>query len=216
MDRVTWGKMQNPLRGLLHGFGALGAAAGLVVLLAQARGRADISSAVAVFGVALVAMFTVSALYHSYPWSRRWKERMQRVDHSLIFMVVAGTFTPVAVATLDGARLAIGLGLVWGIAVVGIMLKFLLAHPRTWLSVTLQMVMGFSAAIWLPFVARRLGWGAVALIVGGGAAYVLGTIVFASRRPRLSPRLFGYHELFHVLVMVGAGLHFWAIAAYVA
>lgn len=213
MDRVTWGKMQNPLRGLLHGVGALGAAAGLVILLARAR--PDTLAAVAVFGVALVAMFTVSALYHSVPWSSRWKERMQRVDHSLIFMVVAGTFTPVEVATLDGARLAIGLGLVWGIALVGVALKFLLAHPRTWLSVTLQMVMGFSVALWLPFVLRRLGWGAVVLILGGGAAYVLGTIVFASRRPRLSPRLFGYHELFHVLVMVGAGLHFWAIAAYV-
>lgn len=212
MNRVTWGKMQNPLRGILHGVGALGAAAGLVVLLA--RGRAD-TLAVAVFGVALVAMFTVSALYHSVPWSSRWKQRMQRIDHSLIFMVVAGTFTPVAVATLDGARLAIGLGLVWGIALVGITLKLLLAHPRTWLSVTLQMVMGFSVALWLPLVQRRLGWGPVILILGGGAAYVLGTIVFASRRPRLSPRLFGYHELFHVLVMVGAGLHFWAIAAYV-
>jgi hemolysin III len=204
--------MQNPLRGILHGVGALGAAAGLVVLLA--RGRAD-TLAVAVFGVALVAMFTVSALYHSVPWSSRWKQRMQRVDHSLIFMVVAGTFTPVAVATLDGARLAIGLGLVWGIALVGVTLKFLLAHPRTWLSVTLQMVMGFSVALWLPLIQRHLGWGPVVLILGGGAAYVLGTIVFASRRPRLSPRLFGYHELFHVLVMVGAGLHFWAIAAYV-
>lgn len=127
MDRVTWGKMQNPLRGLLHGVGALGAAAGLVILLARAR--PDTLAAVAVFGVALVAMFTVSALYHSVPWSSRWKERMQRVDHSLIFMVVAGTFTPVEVATLDGARLAIGLGLVWGIALVGVALKFLLAHP---------------------------------------------------------------------------------------
>lgn len=213
MDRVTWGRMQNPLRGLLHGVGALGAAAGLVILLARAR--PDTLAAVAVFGAALVAMFTVSALYHSVPWSSRWKQRMQRIDHSLIFMVVAGTFTPVAVATLDGARLAIGLGLVWGIALVGVTLKLLLAHPRTWLSVTLQMVMGFSVALWLPFVLRSFGWGAVALLLGGGAAYVLGTIVFASRRPRLSPRLFGYHELFHVLVMVGAGLHFWAIAAYV-
>ncbi|MFZ5654464.1 MAG: PAQR family membrane homeostasis protein TrhA [Pseudomonadota bacterium] len=214
MDRLTWGKMQNPLRGILHGCAALGAAAGLVVLV-QSRGQADILAAVAVFGVALVAMFTVSALYHSVPWSSRWKNRMQRVDHALIFTVVAGTFTPVAVATLDGVRLAIGLGLVWGIALVGIALKFLFAQPRTWLSVTLQMVMGFSVALWLPFILQRLGWGAVALLLGGGAAYVLGTIVFASHRPRLCPRLFGYHELFHVLVMVGAGLHFWAIAAYV-
>lgn len=216
MDRITWGRMQNPLRGLLHGLGAIAAACGLVALVIQARDRTSILTAVAIFGAALVAMFTVSALYHSVPWSRRWKERMQRVDHSLIFLLVAGTFTPVAVAALDGARLVIGLALVWGIAVVGVVLKFVLDDERTWLSITLQVVMGASSVLWLPLISRRLGWGAVALILGGGAAYVLGIVVFASRRPNPIPRLFGYHEVFHVLVMAGAGLHFWAIAGYVA
>lgn len=216
MDRITWGRMQNPLRGLLHGLGAVAAACGLVALIIQARDRTSILAAVAIFGVALVAMFTVSALYHSFPWSRRWKQRMQRIDHSLIFVVVAGTFTPVAVASLDGSRLVIGLALVWGIGAVGVILKFVLDDERTWLSITLQMVMGVSSLLWLPLISRRLGWGAVMLILGGGAAYVLGTVVFASQRPNPFPRLFGYHELFHVLVMVGAGLHFWAIVGYVA
>lgn len=216
MDRITWGRMQNPMRGILHGLGAVAAACGLVALVIQARGRTSILTAVAIFGVALVAMFTISALYHSVPWSRPWKQRMQRLDHSLIFVVVAGTFTPVAVAALEGSRLVIGLALVWGIGAVGVTLKFVLDDERTWLSITLQMVMGVSSVLWLPLISRRLGWGAVILILGGGAAYVVGTVVFASRRPNPFPRLFGYHELFHVLVMLGAGLHFWAIAAYVA
>ncbi|HSJ34141.1 MAG TPA: hemolysin III family protein [Acidimicrobiia bacterium] len=216
MDRITWGRMQNPLRGLLHGLGAVAASCGLVALIVQARDRTSILAAVAIFGGSLVAMFTVSALYHSVPWSRPWKQRMQRVDHSLIFVVVAATFTPVAVAALDGSRRVIGLALVWGIGAVGVILKFVLDDERTWLSITLQMVMGVSSVLWLPLISRRLGWGAVILILGGGAAYVVGTVVFASRRPNPFPRLFGYHELFHVLVMVGAGLHFWAIAGYVA
>lgn len=216
MERMTWGRMQNPLRGLLHGLSALGAAFGLIVLVARAWGRGEVLAGVAVFGTTLVAMFTVSALYHSVPWSARWKARMQRVDHSLIFLVVAGTFTPVAVAALDGARLVLGLALVWGIAAVGVVLKFVLEHPRTWLSITLQMVMGVSSVLWLPFIADRLGWEAVWFIVGGGAAYVLGTVVFAARRPNPFPRVFGYHEVFHLLVIAGAGLHFWAIAGYVA
>lgn len=215
MERVTWGRMQNPMRGILHGSSAVAAALGLAFLVTRAWGRPEILAAVVVFGVALVAMFTVSALYHSVPWSERWKARMQRVDHSLIFLVVAGTFTPIAVASLTGTARTVGLMVVWGIAAVGVVLKFVLDHPRTWLSVTLQMVMGASSLLWLPWIADRLGWAAVGLIVAGGIAYLIGTIVFASRRPNPFPRLFGYHELFHVLVIAGSSFHFWAIARYV-
>lgn len=215
MERVTWGRMQNPMRGILHGSSAVAAALGLAFLVTRAGGRPEILAAVVVFGVALVAMYTVSALYHSVPWSERWKARMQRLDHSLIFLVVAGTFTPIAVASLAGTARTVGLMVVWGIAAVGVVLKFVLDHPRTWLSVTLQMVMGASSLLWLPWIADRLGWAAVGLIVAGGIAYVIGTIVFASRRPNPFPRLFGYHELFHVLVIAGSSFHFWAIARYV-
>lgn len=159
-------------------------------------------------------MFTVSALYHSVPWSEVWRRRMQRTDHALIFVVVAATFTPLAFAALGGLWLVAGLTLVWGIALVGILLKFALPEPRTGLSIGLQMTMGWSALVWIPWFAGRLGWGAVILILAGGACYTVGTIVFATQRPRLIPRTFGYHELFHVLVMAGAGLHYWAVAAY--
>lgn len=214
MERITWGRMQNPIRGVLHGAAALAATAGLVVLVDQAAGRAAQLVSVIVFGVALVAMFTVSALYHSMPWTERWKARMQRLDHSLIFAVVAGTFTPVAVAALDGMARVAALGLVWGIAVVGVVLKLVLHDPRTWLSITLQMAMGWSALVWLPWILARLGWGAVLLILAGGACYTLGTIFFTTRRPRLLPRIFSYHEVFHVLVVAGSSLHWLAIARY--
>ena len=214
MERITWGRMQNPIRGVLHGAAALAAVAGLVVLVDQAAGRAAQRVSVIVFGVALVAMFTVSALYHSMPWTERWKARMQRLDHSLIFAVVAGTFTPVAVAALDGMARVAALGLVWGIAVVGVVLKLVLRDPRTWLSITLQMAMGWSALVWLPWILARLGWGAVLLILAGGACYTLGTIFFTTRRPRLLPRIFSYHEVFHVLVVAGSSLHWLAIARY--
>lgn len=215
MERVTWGKMQNPMRGVLHGSAAVLAAIGVAVLVARAWGRAEILVGVAVFGLALVTMFTVSALYHSVPWNNAWKQRMQRLDHSLIFLLVAGTFTPFAVAALDGVQRLVGLGIVWGIALVGIVFKFTMGHPRTWLSVTLQMTMGWSALVWIPPIFERLGAGAVVLIFAGGLCYTVGTIIFATRRPRLFPRLFSYHEVFHVLVIAGSGLHFWAIARYV-
>jgi hemolysin III len=215
MERITWGRMQNPLRGVLHGSAALVAVGGLSFLVTRAWGRIAILLAVLIYGLALVTMYTVSALYHSVPWTRRWKALMQRIDHSLIFLVVAGTFTPFALTALDGLRQLVALTLVWAIAVTGIVLKFVLPDPRTWLSVTLQMAMGWSALIWLPWILASLGWGAVMLIMAGGLCYTVGTIVFLTKRPRLFPRLFSYHEVFHILVIAGSSLHFWAIVRYV-
>lgn len=216
MERLALGRMQNPVRGFLHGSAAGVALVGFVYLLVHVRHRLDLTVGASVFGLALVAMFTVSALYHSIPWSERWKGRMQRLDHSLIFLVVAGTFTPVALVALDGVVQAVGLALVWTIAVVGVTLKLTLRRPRTGISVTLQMVMGWSALMWLPWFVRNLGYGPVLLILVGGACYTLGTVFFATRRPRLFPRVFGYHELFHVLVVAGAAFHYAAVAGVLA
>lgn len=204
--------MENPLRGVLHGSAAVVSLIGLVTLLTHSP--PERLPATALFGIALVAMFTISALYHSVPWSHTWKTRMQRLDHSVIFVVVASTFTPLAIAALEGPVLWIGLALVWGIAIVGIVLKFSLDQPRTGLSLGLQMAMGWSALLWLPWFWSQLGWGAVALIGLGGACYTVGAVFFALKRPRLLPHIFGYHELFHVLVIAGAAFHFWAVAAF--
>jgi len=153
-------------------------------------------------------MYTISSIYHSVPWSTHWKARLQRIDHSMIFLVVAGTFTPIAIASLDGASLVIALSLIWSIAVTGILLKALLPNVKTWLSITLQMVMGWSALVWVPTINAELGTAAVVLIGLGGLCYTLGVVVFTTKRPVLFARSFGYHELFHVLVIAGSVTHF--------
>lgn len=214
IERLTIGRMQNPIRGFLHGGAALASLVGLGVLAVETWGRSAAFTGALVFGAALVIMYTVSALYHSIPWDPRWKTRLQRLDHSIIYVVVAATFTPFAIAALEGTRLAVALAMVWGVAVVGIALKALLPSVKTWLSVTLQMVMGWMAVVWTPDIVERLGWGAVALIALGGLSYTAGVVVFTTERPRLAPRTFSYHELFHVLVVVGSGIHFLAIASY--
>lgn len=214
MDRLTLGKMQNPIRGFLHGSAAVAAAIGLVVLLDRSRGRAAAVAGAVIFGGALLVMYVVSSLYHSVPWEPRWKTRLQKLDHSMIFLVVAGTFTPIAIASLGGLTLTLALGVVWGIAVAGILLKALMPEIRTSLSATLQMVMGWSALIWIPWIWRELGPGAIALIVLGGGCYTVGAVIYAARRPRLFPRIFSHHELFHVLVIAGSSFHFFAILLY--
>lgn len=214
MERLTLGKMQNPIRGFLHGGAAVATMVGLGFLVHRAWGSGPAMIAALVFGVALLAMYTISSLYHSVPWTQRAKEALQRIDHSMIFLVVAGTFTPVAIAALEGAALVTALGIVWTIAVTGIAIKAFMPHVRTWLSVTLQLLMGWSALIWLPQVFEVLGIGAVALIAAGGLAYTAGVVIFTTKRPKLFPRSFSYHELFHVLVVAGSSLHFAAIFRY--
>jgi hemolysin III len=214
VERATLGKMQNPIRGFLHGAAAIAAMVGLVLLLERSRGRATAVVGALVFGGALLVMYTISSLYHSVPWDERWKGRLQRVDHSMIFLVVAGTFTPIAIASLDGLALTMSLTLAWGIALAGILLKTLIPEIKTGLSVTLQMIMGWSALAWMPWIWSELGPAAVTLIALGGLCYTGGTVIFSAKRPRLFPRTFSYHELFHVLVIAGSGFHFFAILLY--
>ncbi len=214
MDRFTLGKMQNPIRGLLHGAAAVAAVIGLFVLLGQAWGNTGAALGALVFGLALLAMFVVSSLYHSIPWSAGWKVRLQRIDHSMIFLLVAGTFTPIAIAAIDGAVLVVLLTALWLTALTGIVLKVAMPNVKTSLSVTLQMIMGWSALLLMPWVYSRLGIGAVLLIALGGLCYTVGTVVFMKKRPKLFPRTFSYHELFHVLVIAGATFHFFAVLWY--
>ena len=214
MERLTLGKMQNPIRGFLHGTAAVAAVVGLFVLLERAWGNAAAAAGALIFGIALLAMFVVSSLYHSVPWGAAWKDRLQRIDHSMIFLLVAGTFTPVAIATVDGVLLAVLLSALWVTALAGIILKVSMPNVKTSLSVTLQLAMGWSALILMPWVLSRLGWEAVLLIALGGLCYTAGTVIFMSKRPRLFPRTFSYHELFHVLVIAGSSLHFLAVLWY--
>jgi hemolysin III len=214
MDRFTLGKMQNPIRGLLHGAAAVAAVIGLFILLGQAWGNTRAALGALVFGLALLAMFVVSSLYHSIPWSAGWKVRLQRIDHSMIFLLVAGTFTPIAIAAIDGAVLVVLLTALWLTALTGIILKVAMPNVKTSLSVTLQMIMGWSALLLMPWVYSRLGIGAVLLIALGGLCYTGGTVIFMKKRPKLFPRTFSYHELFHVLVIAGATFHFLAVYWY--
>lgn len=214
MDRMTLGRMQNPIRGFLHGGAAVAALAGTIYLVSHTWGNTAALIGSLVFGFALLVMYTVSSLYHSIPWGADWKRRLQRVDHSMIYLVVAGTLTPIAIAGLEGAAVWWCLGLVWGIAAVGISLKFILPGVSTGLSVTLQLVMGWTIILWVPQIWKSLGPGAIVFIAIGGLFYTGGTVMFMTKRPRLLPRSFSYHELFHVFVVLASVFHFLAVALY--
>ncbi len=216
MDRITLGKMQHPVRGFLHGTAALASVVGLVVLAVRTAGDAPRMLTMIVFMGSMVALYTTSSLYHSVPWKERWKKRMQRFDHSMIFLLVAGTYTPIAFNVLTGDWKWITLAVVWGIAVGGILQKIFFPKIRNWLSITLYMVMGWFAVIPVRELFDRLSLTAMALLIAGGFFYSLGMVLLVTRRPRLFPHVFSYHEVFHILVISGSLLHFLMILWFVA
>lgn len=206
--------MHNPVRGLLHGAAALGALLGVALLADRAAGGRQLLAGV-IFGSSLVVMFVTSTIYHSVGWEERRKAFMQRLDHSMIFLVVAATFTPFGLVVLDGWVRITLLLLIWLVAALGVWLKFLLPKVRTGLSISLQHLMGWSSLVAVPLIWQRIGAGAVSLMIAGGVCYSVGTLIFAIKRPRLFPRIFSYHELFHLLVIAGGTLHFLAVLWYV-
>ncbi len=208
MERITLGRMQNPVRGFLHGSAALASLIGLITLVRMQSGPPWAGLALTLYGVSLVAMFTTSTLYHCVPWSERWKARMRRLDHSAIFLVVAASYTPFAVIALDGAWRWASLLVVWGMGISGIIIKFIERQIRIGLSVTLQTLMGWGAVIPMIELARRLGGTTVAWLAVGGVLYTTGMIFMLTNWPKLAPRIFSHHELFHVLVIGGALTHY--------
>lgn len=207
--------MQNPVRGFLHGGAALFSVAGLITLVVRTARDTTRMWSMVVFGVSLIALYTTSSLYHSVPWKETWKPRMQRLDHSMILVLVAGSWTPLAVNVLEGRWRVATLSIVWGLALVGIAQKIFFPNVRVWFSITLAMVMGWFALVPLPQLFRNLAIGAVVLMFVSGAFYTVGMVAFATKRPRLFPRLFSYHEVFHVLVVAGSVTHFILLMLYV-
>jgi len=216
VERMSLGRMQNPVRGFLHGSAAVLSLVGAAALWRAGEGRFGMQIALVVFAASLVGLYTVSSLYHSYPWQDEWKLRMQRIDHSMIYVLVAGTYTPIALVVLHGWLLVAALTATWGIALGGIVQKIFWPDVRHWVSITLQVVQGWLALPFLGPVARALPHQALLLVVAGGFFYMVGMVFFVTRRPRLLPRVFSYHEVFHVCVCAGSALHYAAILGYVA
>jgi hemolysin III len=213
--RLTLGRMQNPVRGLLHGSAAVASVAGTVFLLARA-GSWSGRLAFTVFGLGLVALYTTSSLYHSIPWAEVWKRRMQRLDHSMIFVLIAASYTPFAVVVLDGWLRWISLAGAWGIALVGIGQLAFFPRERFGFSIALMTTLGWlSLPVMIP-IGTRIGIAAVILLAIGGILYTSGMVLVVTQRPRLWPRVFSYHEVFHVFVVTASMLHFAATYRYVA
>ena len=198
------------LRGVLHQWASVAAAGAVAALVAMApSGRSALAAGV--FGLSLVTLFAVSATYHRVHWSARWRAVMRRLDHASIFVLIAGTYTPIAAL---GLPVRVGdplLRLVWAAALAGVAQSVLWIRAPKAVAAALALAMGWTIVPYLPEVRRALPAAVFALVAAGGVVYSLGAVAYATKRPDPRPRVCGYHEVFHACTLVGAALHFAAV-----
>jgi hemolysin III len=184
---------------------------GAALIVAARSPKATI--AVTVYAVSLSALLGTSALYHRVNWTRpevrRW---MRRLDHSMIFFLIAGTYTPFALLALDGPLADAILVVVWIGAIAGAVVEMVwIDHPK-WVAALIYMSLGWVALVAFPGLWDQIGAAGTMLVAAGGILYTAGAVVYATQRPDPSPRIFGYHEVFHALVIAAAAAHFAAVA----
>jgi len=184
---------------------------GVVLILVAKTPKATL--AVAIYAISLSALFGTSALYHGVNWSRpdvrMW---MRRLDHSMIFFLIAGTYTPFALLVLNGALATAILIVVWIGAIAGAIVETVwIDHPK-WASALIYLSLGWVAVVAFPALWSSLGVGGSLLVVAGGLLYTAGAVVYATQRPNPNPAIFGYHEVFHLFVIAAAVAHFSAVA----
>ena len=208
------------LRGWFHALAAVGAVVATIGLLVETYVDPSHLLAVLVFGLSMVALYIASSLYHLGPWQGRRQALFGALDHASIFLLIAGTYTPICVIVLAGWFGGAVLALIWGLAAVGMGCTLLMLHrplalPR-WAVAAQYLGMGWLALIPLPRLWQLLPLQATAIFATGGLLYTIGAVIYALRRPNPWPRIFGYHEIFHLLVIGGSaaflvGIWVWVV-----
>ena len=197
------------LRGWLHTYAFFVALVCGIVLCTLAAFRPGIAPLVGcvVYSLTICGLFGTSALYHRRVWTPRGYALMRRLDHSMIFLFIAGTYTPFSVLLLSPGKATVILAIVWGGAIAGVVMKMAWPHGPRWASAPLYVALGWVAVVVLPDFLHSGGVTALVLLAAGGVAYTVGAIFYAARRPRGWPRYFGHHEFFHACTLVAAACH---------
>ncbi|GAB4104967.1 hemolysin III family protein [Micromonospora taraxaci] len=201
------------MRGWLHTYAFFVALVCGIVLCSIAATRPGWAPLVSclIYSLTVCGLFGTSALYHRRVWSERGYQVMRRMDHSMIFVFIAGTYTPLCVMLLAPRPATVMLALVWGGALAGVALKVVWPHAPRWVSAPLYLALGWVAVAMLPEILHGGGVAALVLLIVGGAIYSVGAVFYALRRPNPWPTVFGHHEFFHACTLLAALCHHIAI-----
>ena len=210
------GPAKPALRGWSHALALVGSVAATAALALRTREDAPRLLSMLVYGLSMIDLFAVSALYHLGRWEGRRRAIVRALDHANIFILIAGTYTPICVNVLSGWLRPTVLALIWALAIIGVAASVLTPSMPRRATVALYLGMGWAALIPAPRLAQALPGPAVALLLGGGLLYTAGAVVYARKWPDPAPRIFGFHEVFHLLVIAGsaaflAAVWFWVL-----
>ncbi len=209
-------KLRDPVSGLMHLGAAVIAGLGLLALVYLGRDSVPKQMSLFIYGVSLIAMFAASATYHLVNAQPATMKFLRKVDHSSIYLIIAGTYTPICLYFFTGFWQWGMIALIWTFALVGILVKLVFINAPRWLTVVIYLVMGWLGVFAIPEMLNAMPPGAIWWLFAGGIFFTLGAVVYARKKPDWYPNVFGFHELWHVFVILGCLCHFIVIAAYVA
>jgi hemolysin III len=208
--------LREPVNGLMHLGAAVTAAAGLIVLVYLAWGDTAKAAALALYGVTLVLLFSASAAYHLAVTGPRALVFLRKLDHSAIYLLIAGTYTPICLHYFTGFwRLGI-LGVIWSLALAGIAVKLLIIRAPRWVTAGIYLLMGWLAIAGIREIVAKLPTGALIWLLLGGLFFTGGAVIYMLKKPNPYPGVFGFHEIWHIFVILGAFSHYLVMAAYIA
>lgn len=202
------GYIKDPWSWFTHFVGAIAAVVGLVFLVDLSSGDSAQQAVMTIYGASLVALFSASSIYHFFDLGEKGNPWLRRLDHTAIFLLISGTYTPIFFHTLDGAWRIVMLSLVGGLALLGIVFKLFWINAPRKLSAGMYVAIGWLVLIPGPIVFPRLSNSEIGWFVGGGLVFTLGAVVYARKRPDPWPGVFGFHEIWHIFVLAGAALHY--------
>ncbi len=209
-------KLRDPVSGLMHLAAAAVAALGLALLVYLGRDSVSKQTTLVIYGLSVIAMFAASATYHLVNASPATLQFLRKLDHSAIYLIIAGTYTPICLYFFTGFWQWGMVTLIWLFALVGILVKLVFIHAPRWLTVVIYLVMGWLGLVAIPEMVNAMPPGAIAWLLAGGIFFTLGALVYALKKPDWYPNVFGFHELWHIFVILGVLCHFILIAAYIA
>lgn len=204
-------RFKDPFSGWSHFVGLVAAAVGTFVLVAATRSNTASVAVVSIYGASLVALYGASSAYHLIKGTERLERLLRRFDHCAIFLLIAGTYTPMLWGALRGTHRAVFLGIVWSVALIGIVMRIAWLGAPRWLYTAMYLGMGWIGVVQANTFRQALPSTVIALIVAGGLTYSVGALIYAFKRPNLIPGRFGFHELWHLFVLGASGFHFAAV-----
>lgn len=209
-------KLREPVNGLTHAITAVVALGGVALLLVLARGDAPKMISLLIYGICLILLFAASGIYHMVNGGPKVLRVLRKMDHSAIYLLIAGTYTPICYNLLTGFWHWGLLAVIWGLALIGIGVNIFYINAPRWLTAGVYVLMGWLCILGVQEMIARMPAGALVWLIAGGVLYTLGAVVYSTKWMNFVPGKFGFHEVWHIFVILGALAHYVMVAVYIA